>query len=49
MAKMNVLKAAKQTKSEYELVPIEMNGQTVMMKVLKPVATPRAVTARCQG
>ena len=51
MAKMREVgsKSAKQTKVEYELVPVEMNGQTIMMKVLKPVAAPKVVTARCQG
>ena len=52
MAKMREVgskKTAKQSKVDYELVPVEMNGQTIMMKVLKPVAAPKVVTARCQG
>lgn len=48
MAKMRETKS-KSSKAEYTMVPIEMNGQTVMMKVLKPVAPPKTITARCQG
>ena len=39
----------KANKDDYVMVPVEIDGQTVMMKVLKPVAAPRGVTARCQG
>ena len=48
MAKMRESKS-KSSKQEYTMVQVEMNGQMVMMKVLKPVAAPKTVTARCQG
>lgn len=38
---------SKENKDNYTMVPIEMNGQTVMMKVLKPIEPPKAITARC--
>ncbi len=42
----NAAKAAKAT-SNYTMTPVEMNGQVVMMKVLKPVSAPKGLTARC--
>ena len=47
MAKMRTTKKEKTTKDEYVMVPIEMNGQTVMMKVFKPESAPKSITARC--
>jgi len=50
MAKMREVKQkAAKSKGEYTMVPTVIDGQTVMMKVLKPVAGPKQVTARCQG
>ena len=53
MAKMREVNkkanAAKTKAADYTMVPIEMNGQTVMMKVCKTIAAPRGLTARCQG
>ena len=42
----NAAKAAKAT-ANYTMTPVEMNGQVVMMKVLKPVSAPKGLTARC--
>ena len=48
MAKMiQVNKKSTSVKNEVTLVPIEMNGQIVMMKVCKPIASPKGLTARC--
>ena len=49
MAKMRETTKKQSKAAEYTLTPVEINGQTVMMKVYKPVASPRGVTARCQG
>ena len=50
MAKMREVnkKSVKSTKqAEMTLTPVEMNGQIIMMKVCKPVAAPKGLTARC--
>jgi len=50
MAKMlAVNKKSNSAKNDVVLVPIEMNGQIIMMKVCKPLAAPKGLTARCQG
>ena len=49
MREVNKTKTKKNKAEDYELVPIEMNGQVIMMKVLKPQAAPKGLTARCQG
>ena len=51
MAKMREVnkKSAKSNKNSQTLVPIEINGQLIMMKVCKPNAAPKGLTARCQG
>ena len=43
----NAAKAAKAKAADYTMMPVEMNGQVVMMKVLKPVSAPKGLTARC--
>lgn len=47
MAKVHNTKKEKSSKDDYVMVPIEMNGQTVMMKVFKPESAPKSITARC--